>query len=223
MANNNLDPVQLAKRVSGQLVKWSVGQKNKRKSLQWKIDSLKWKFAKQNFGDCCKMIMDGAEVALKVEEELSNMEARVEGGEGGERLRLKVKLVRRKVERYYRLIHLFSVSKNPREFADCLGNLNTVNGGKSRAPHQIMIQLSEERGRRFVKWKGGWGKGRAFVQRKTGATVKNGSNTSLHKLFLISGDESTVQRAINVPVTQNPTAIASTRDYDIVNMNRYPQ
>ena len=167
------------------------------------------------------MIIDGAEVALKVEEELSNMETRVKSGEGGERLRMKVELVRRKVERYYRLIHLFSTY--PQEFADCLGNLNTVNGGKSRAPHQIMIQLSEERGRRFVKWKGGWGKGRAFVQRKTGATVKNGSNTSLHKLFLISGDESTVQRAINVPVTQNPTAIASTRDYDIVNMNRYPQ
>ena len=51
--------------------------------------------------------------------------------------------------------------------------------------------------------------------------MKNGSNTSLHKLFLISGDESTVQRAINMLVTQNPTAIASTRDYDIVNMNRY--
>ena len=117
MANNNLDPVQLAKRVSSQLVKWSVGQKNKRKSLQWKIDSLEWKFAKQNFGDCCKMIIDGAEVALKVEEELSNMEASVEGGEGDEGLRMKVELVRRKVERYYRLIHLFSTY--PQEFADC--------------------------------------------------------------------------------------------------------
>ena len=77
MANNNLDPVHLAKRVSDQLVRFPKG-----KSLEWKIKRLKWKFEKQNFGECYKMIMDGAEVVLKVEEKLSEMEAKVKTGGG---------------------------------------------------------------------------------------------------------------------------------------------
>ena len=112
MANNNLDPVHLAKEVSVQL-----GRFPRRKSLEWKINFLKWKFAKQNFGNCCKTIIYGAEVALKVKERLSCLQAKVRSGEGDERLRLKVELVRRKVERYHFLMHLLSVSKNPGEFA----------------------------------------------------------------------------------------------------------
>ena len=112
MANNNLDPVHLAKEVSVQL-----GRFPRRKSLEWKINFLKWKFAKQNFGNCCKTIIYGAEVALKVNEKLSCLQAKVRSGEGDERLRLKVELVRRKVERYHFLMHLLSVSKNPGEFA----------------------------------------------------------------------------------------------------------
>ena len=108
MANNNLDLVHLAKRVADQLVRFPRG-----KSLEWKINFLRWKFEKQNFGDCCKMIIDGAEVALKVEEKLSKMEAKLKRGEGDEKLRLKVELVRRKVERYHLMMLLFSVSKNP--------------------------------------------------------------------------------------------------------------
>ena len=80
----------------------------------------------------------------------------MKSGEGDGKLRLKVGLVRRKVERYYRLMHLLSESKNPGGFVDWLSNLNTVNDGKSRAPHQIMIQLSENRSnKRFAEWKGG--------------------------------------------------------------------
>ena len=121
MANNNLDPVHLAKRVSDQLVRFP-GEK----SLQWKIDFLKWKFDEENFGDCCKMIINGAEVVLKVEERLSEMAAKVKNGEGGEMLKVKVENVRRKVERYHFLMHLFSVSKNPGEFAVCVNNFNSV-------------------------------------------------------------------------------------------------
>ena len=72
MTNNNLDPVHLAKRVTDQLDRFPSG-----KSREWKINFLKWKFAKQNFGNCCKTIIYGAEVALKVEEKLSCMEAKV--------------------------------------------------------------------------------------------------------------------------------------------------
>merc|ERR1719342_362273 len=54
------------------------------------------------------MIIDGAEVALKVKEKLSNMEAKLKSGEGDEKLRLKVELVRRKVERYHLMMLLFS-------------------------------------------------------------------------------------------------------------------
>jgi len=89
------------------------------------------KFEKQNFGDCCKMIIDGATVVLKVEEKLSEMEAKVKTGEGGERLRLKVENVMRKIERYHILMHLLAVSKNPGEFAACARNFNMVRkGGK---------------------------------------------------------------------------------------------
>ena len=121
MANNNLDPVHLAKRVSDQLVRFP-GEK----SLQWKIDFLKWKFDEENFGDCCKMIINGAEVVLKVEEKLSGMEAKVKNGEGGEMHKVKVENVRRKVERYHFLMHLLAVSKNPGEFAACARNFNMV-------------------------------------------------------------------------------------------------
>ena len=121
MANNNLDPVHLAKRVSNQLVSFPRG-----KSLQSKIEFMKWMYENENFGGCCKMIIDGATVVLKVEEKLSEMEARVKNGEGGERLRLKVENVRRKIERYHILMHLLVVSKNPGEFAACVRNFNSV-------------------------------------------------------------------------------------------------
>ena len=115
MANNNLDPARLAKRVADQLARFPKG-----KSLQWKIDVLKCNFEKQNFGNCCRTIIFGAEVALKVEEKLSWMEERLKNGERDERLRLKVELVRRKVERFHFLMHLLSVSRNPGEFAACV-------------------------------------------------------------------------------------------------------
>merc|ERR1712105_397434 len=60
----------------------------------------------------------------KVKEKLSSMEAKLKNGEGDEKLGLKVELVRKKVDRYYFLMHLLFVSKNPEEFADCSGNLN---------------------------------------------------------------------------------------------------
>ena len=119
MANNNLDPARLAKRVADQLTRFPRG-----KSLQWKIDYLQWKFEKQNFGNCCRTIIFGAEVALKVEEKLLWMEERLKNGERDERLRLKVELVRRKVERFHFLMHLLSVSKNPGEFAACVRTFN---------------------------------------------------------------------------------------------------
>ena len=90
--NNNLDPVHLAKRVTAELVRFPRGE-----SLEWKIDFLKRKFEKQNFGDCCnlqcKMIIDGAIVALGVKEKLPRMEAKLKSGEGDEQFRLKVELV----------------------------------------------------------------------------------------------------------------------------------
>ena len=66
-----------------------------------------------------------------MEEKLSCLEAKVKSGEGDERLRLKVELVRRKVERFHFLMHLLSVSKNPGEFAACVRNFNR-NGRKLR-------------------------------------------------------------------------------------------
>ena len=128
MVNSKQDPVDLAKKVQEQMLSFP-----KRKSLEWKIDFLKWKFEKQNLDDCCKKIVEGAEVALKVEERLVSMEARVKTGEGDEELRLKVELSRRKIERYYCLMQLLSVSNNPGEFAACVGNLNSVNDGESQA------------------------------------------------------------------------------------------
>ena len=304
MANNNLDPVHLAKSVADQLVRFPRG-----KSLEWKINFLRWKFEKQNFGDCCKMIIDGAEVALKVEEKLSNMEAKLKSGEGDEKLRLKVELVRRKVERYHLMMHLFSVSKNPGEFAACVRNHSRENDGESQAgeqrqteniqmvqararderarvrsergrgggqtagdveatqveetveeqnivqsifqnifdkrkerfakkkkkkderlantrqkkelqrisktaSHQALIRLKRRVYGQFVAWKGNWGKGRAYVVSETGASVKNRGG----ERFFISGDKCAVNKAINMIVTQSLTAVASSDDYDIRNV-----
>ena len=126
MTNNNQDPVRLAKKVTDQLDRFPRG-----KSLEWKMNFLKCKFEKQNFGNCCKTIIYGAEVALKVEEKLLCMEAQVKSGVADERLRHKVELVRRKMERYHFLMHLLSVSKNPGEFAACVRNFKR-NGRKLR-------------------------------------------------------------------------------------------
>ena len=99
MVNSNQDPVDVAKKVQELKLRFP-----KRKSLEWKIDFLKWKFEKENLGDSCKKIVDGAEVVLKLEEKLVNMEAKMKAGEGDEELRLKVELLRRKIERYHFLM-----------------------------------------------------------------------------------------------------------------------
>ena len=117
MVNSNQDPVDVAKKVQEIKLRFP-----KRKSLEWKIDFLKWKFEKENLGDRCKKIVDGAEVALKLEEKLVNMEAKMKAGEGDEELRLKAELLRRKIERYHFLMHLLSVSDDPGGFAVCLQN-----------------------------------------------------------------------------------------------------
>ena len=82
-----------------------------------------------------------------------------------------------------------------------------------RANHRTLIQLSNRAYEQFVEWKGNWTKGRAFVVSETGASVKNRGR----ERFLISGDEHAVERAINMIVTQSPTAVASPNDYDIRN------
>jgi len=146
MANNNLDPVHLAKSVSDQMVRFPRG-----KSLEWKIKQLKWKFEKQNFGDCYKMIIDGATVVLKVEEKLSEMEAKAKIGEGGEKLRLKVDHVKRKVERYHFLMHMLAVSKNPGEFAACAKNFNMVRKGGKCLLVRSDAKLSEESPAKDIK------------------------------------------------------------------------
>ena len=62
-----------------------------------------------------------------------------------------------------------------------------------------------------MAWKGNWGKGRAFVVNETGASVKNKGD----RKFLISGQESDVEKAINMIVTQSDTGVASPDDYSI--------
>ena len=66
----------------------------------------------------------------------------------------------------------------------------------------------------FVAWKGNWGKGRAYVVSETGASVKNRGG----ERFFISGDKCAVNKAINMIVTQSVTAVASSDDYDIRNV-----
>ena len=236
MSNNNLDPVDLAKRVTDELVRFPSG-----KGLEWKIDFLKCKFEEQNFGDCCKMILDGAVVALKVEEQLSCMQAKnfikVKNGEEDETLRLKIELVRQKVERYHCLMQLLSLSKNPEEFAACVGNdsesqarrlkwakaehqimkkkrcRTKLHNISKKASHQALICLSQRAYGQFVAWKGNWGEGRAFVVSETGASVKNRAGMR----FFISGDEQAVKRAIDMIVTQSTTDVASPHDYTMRN------
>ena len=55
MANNNSDPVHLAKIVADQLVRFPRG-----KSLEWKINFMRWKFEKQNFGDDSQLSVDNS-------------------------------------------------------------------------------------------------------------------------------------------------------------------
>ena len=112
--NSNRDFVDLAKQVQKFMLRFQ-----KRTSLKWKINLLKRKFETKNLDDCCKKIVDGAEVVLKVEEKLVSMEAKVKGDA---ELRPKVELVRRKLERYHFLMHLLSVSDDPGNFAYCLQN-----------------------------------------------------------------------------------------------------
>ena len=123
MDNNNLGPAHLAKRVADQLVRFP-----REKCLEWKIDFLKWKFEMQKLDNCCKMIIDGAAVALKVEEKLTSMEAKVKSGEGDKKLRLKVELTRRKVQRYHSLMQMLSVSKNPEEISAPVRNFSRESG-----------------------------------------------------------------------------------------------
>ena len=99
---------------------------------------------------------------------------------------------------------------------------------QARTQKRVLIRLSTRAFGQFVKWKGSWGQGRAFVESVTGARVKNGlvatnprvKNRCFGKQFLISGDELAVQRAINMTVTQSLTAVASPRDYTIEIMGR---
>ena len=81
------------------------------------------------------------------------------------------------------------------------------------ASHQAVIRLSNRAYGQFVEWKGSWGKGRAFVVSKTGASVKNKRGAGR---FTIAGDELAVQRAINMIVTQSLTAVASSNDYQMI-------
>ena len=117
MANGSQDPIDVAKKVREQMQSFP-----KRKSLEWRIDFLRWKLEKDKLGDCCKNILEGAEVALKVEEKLERMEAKVKTGEGDEELRLKVEHWRRKIEKYHFLMHLLSVSNDPDASKKCLRN-----------------------------------------------------------------------------------------------------
>ena len=55
-------------------------------------------------------------VVQRVEERLSCLEARVKTGKGGQMLRQKVELVKRKLQRYYFLRRLLPLSKCPAEF-----------------------------------------------------------------------------------------------------------
>ena len=66
-----------------------------------------------------------------------------------------------------------------------------------------------------MAWKGNWGKGRTFVESETGALVKH--DIIGGERFLVSGlDESTVERAIHMIVTQSLTGVASSDDYTIL-------
>ena len=58
---------------------------------------------------------------------------------------------------------------------------------------------------------GGRRKSRAFVERKTGASVRNDSNKSRNSIFLIFREMSGLFKGqyINMVVTQNYTTIAS--------------
>ena len=78
-----------------------------------------------------------------------------------------------------------------------------------------MIQLSQKAYALFVAWKGNWGKGRTFVESQTGALVKN-YNICGEKFHVSGGDESTVERAIHMIVTQSLTGVASSDDYTIL-------
>ena len=60
--------------------------------------------------------LDAEDVVQRVEQSLLRMEARVKSGDGGEGLGQKIKLVKRKLERYYFLRQLLPLSKRPSEF-----------------------------------------------------------------------------------------------------------
>ena len=121
MANGSQDPIDVAKKVREQMQSFP-----KQKSLEWRIDFLRWKLEKDKLGDCCKNILEGAEVALKVEEKFERMEAKVKTGEGDEELRLKVEHWRRKIEKYHFLMHLLSVSNDPDASKNVLGTISKL-------------------------------------------------------------------------------------------------
>ena len=60
--------------------------------------------------------LDAEDVVQKVEQSLLRMEARVKSGDGGEGLEQKIKLVKRKLERYYFLRQLLPLSERPSDF-----------------------------------------------------------------------------------------------------------
>ena len=60
--------------------------------------------------------LDAEDVVQRVEQSLLRMEARVKSGDGGEGLGQKIKLVKRKLERYYFLRQLLPLSERPSEF-----------------------------------------------------------------------------------------------------------
>ena len=60
--------------------------------------------------------LDAEDVVQRVEQSLLRMEARVKSGDGGEGLGQKIKLVKRKLERYYFLRQLLPLSERPSDF-----------------------------------------------------------------------------------------------------------
>ena len=85
----------------------------------------------------------------------------------------------------------------------------------NREGHQALIQLSQKAYALFVAWKGNWGKGRTFVESQTGALVKHYSIGG-ERFLVAGGDESTVERAIHMIVTQSLSGVASSDDYTIL-------
>jgi len=70
---------------------------------------------------------------------------------------------------------------------------------KAEGRHQMTIQLSKKSWQLFADWKGGWSRGRDFVEAETGATLE----IEAPGKFLLSGPEASVQRAHNMVAIQS--------------------